>query len=170
MGLTSLAMVTQVLAADPSDVRLIRDYIIRHGQVEVVDGGSVHTLVLGGSQINYPVPNSEIKLLTATGDGVKDKLFFHVREGTGVQLRKGYIADNGVTICQDGGAEDFNLDGVVDSCMEGREIIGIRDDGKFIVDTRQYPVDMKSEVPRKRVQTLYDRVIAGVKKIIDGKK
>lgn len=180
---------SNVLAADLSQVKAVREYVIQHGQrQDVHEGGkyigTAHTLVLEGNQIGY-IPDlqfsqsdakpyrSEIKLQTASGPNVKGKLFVTVKDRLPEKAGKdAYEAHSEVAMIQDGGTEGLTLDGVVDHAVDGREILIMSKEyptklqSQFVNIPLLSKVDMNDETRRNKIQSLYDKVIAGVYNLI----
>jgi len=166
----------KVFAADPLQVKAVREYVIKNGEAEDIKGGKSHFLVLDGAQVNYERPEfdnnpgyaSKIGLQTATSPNPNSKeiLFVTIRDSY-KETANGEEYNLGIdTIMRDGGNNyDGNLDGRVDEARMERSL----HHPKGLVEKIKGDYNLKREATRTELQNLYDKIIAGTHKFIEKK-
>lgn len=141
-ALSGFALASNLYAADPAQVKFIRDYVFRHGTHVSIDGSKFHSLELTAEQINYQDYPNAIILLT-TNFRYTEKPFLRIfldDDKNSFLFVDGRLDSNRLT----------NLDGLLDK-------VAVEDEGE---------INLKDNNSRKKFQDIYDKMIRAVNKYI----
>ncbi|MBI2659073.1 hypothetical protein HYX05_03175 [Candidatus Woesearchaeota archaeon] len=164
-----LTVAGNAFAADASQIKAIRDYVVRHGTVrdDVDPVARYHEVVFNGRQINYrditdtltsPKESSELTVTVGIKPDGEERFL--------VSLRDFYYYSDSHRIrwFQDGSTKPNSIDGTIDVAIEAVEEFPESPTKNRIVAERV--IDLKDEKNRKKYQLFFDLIINPLSKYV----
>ena len=139
-ALVGLAAASNALAADPSQVLIIRDYLRQNAPIERMHYWEHHRLYIDPLQIDYHDPRVKILLMTGV-EGNKESLGLHIIIIKSLHpQREMHIQDN-------------KLDGKVDSAINFRQQLSYKNPAVLTEAQREY-----DEIVRNLVEEFINKI------------
>ena len=186
-GLISLGLSTQVSGADLEQVRSVKDYVIKNGEVRefYIKNAKCKSfaLELDGKEIGYqygfgagfghfsplnPIEgttfnSSKVLIVTSECPESKehyDNLNVAVKDIYSTKKIEGHNKIIAFTTIRDGIGGNSGLDGIIDQADVGT----IPD-----IENKKFRVDIEDTVSRTRIQNMYDKIISSIYTLITKK-